>query len=187
MRFEARQWVPFPVELVFAFFADPRNLPRLMPPALGTRVEELRLMPAQTEAAGAKLFADSTASGEGSEIRISFRPVPFLPLRMSWLARITEFEWNSHFKDEQVRGPFATFRHRHGTLPESRNGKAGTLVTDEIDYALPFGLLGRLVSPLVEHQLQRSFAQRQERLPQMLADLGKNSSCSSTSGALIPE
>lgn len=56
------------------------------------------------------------------------------------------------------------------------------LVTDKIDYALPFGLLGRLASPLVRRQLQRSFAQRQKRLPQMLADMGKNSS-----GALVPE
>ena len=139
-------------------------------------------MPPQTEAAGTQRHADSAASGEGSEIRISFRPVPFLPLRVSWLAGITEFQWNSHFKDEQVRGPFATFRHRHGTLPETRNGKAGTLVIDEIDYALPFGPLGRLASPLVRRQLRRSFALRQKRLPQMLADLGKNSS-----GALVPE
>lgn len=187
MRFEARQWVPFPVELVFAFFADPRNLPRLMPPALGTRIEELRLMPAQTEAASTKLIADSTASGEGSEIRISFRPVPFLPLRVRWLARITEFEWNSHFKDEQVRGPFATFRHRHGTLPETRNGKAGTLVTDAIDYSLPLGLLGRLVSPLARLQLRHSFAQRQKRLPQMLADMEETSSGASQSSAFMPD
>ena len=46
---------------------------------------------------------------------------------------------------------------------------AVTLVTGEIDYALLFDLLGRLISPLVPSQLQRSFAQRQKRLPQMLA------------------
>jgi ligand-binding SRPBCC domain-containing protein len=171
MRFEARQWVPFPVEQVFAFFADPRNMPRLMPPELGTRIEELRLMPAPAQSSGSDKanLSGGEVAGEGSEMRISFRPVPFLPLRVRWLARITEFEWNSHFKDEQVRGPFAVFRHRHGTLDATRNGQAGTLVTDEIDYALPFGTLGRLVSPLVRRQLQRSFAQRQERLPLMLA------------------
>jgi len=174
MRFETRQWVPYPVEFVFAFFADPRNLPRLMSEALGTRIEELRLMPPQTEAVGTQLLADRVASGKGSEIWISFRPAPFLPVRLHWLARITEFDWNNHFKDEQVRGPFSTFRHRHGTLPETRDGQAGTLVTDEIDYALPFGPLDRLVIPLVQRQLRRSFAQRQKRLPQMLADLGKN-------------
>lgn len=39
-RFETRQWVPFPVELVFAFFANPSNLPHLMPPRLKTRIED---------------------------------------------------------------------------------------------------------------------------------------------------
>ncbi len=29
--FQTEQWLPFPVELVFAFFAYPENLPRLMP------------------------------------------------------------------------------------------------------------------------------------------------------------
>ena len=74
------------------------------------------------------------------------------------------------------------FLQSHGILPEARGGQAGALVTDEIDYVLPFGPLGRLASPLVQRQLRYSFAQRQKRLPQMLADLGKNSS-----GALAPE
>jgi ligand-binding SRPBCC domain-containing protein len=45
----------------------------------------------------------------------------------------------------------------------------GTLVTDEIDYSLPFGLLGQLGSALVLRQLEQSFAHRQQRLPEILA------------------
>lgn len=171
LRFETRQWVPFPVEAVYAFFADPRNLPRLMPPALKTRIEDLRLQPPPAQPVApdpARLFR-GLAAGEGSEILISFCPVSWLPQRVRWVARITEFAWNSHFCDEQVRGPFARFRHRHGTLAESRDGQVGTLVTDEIEYALPYGFVGRLGSPLVRRQLEQSFAQRQERLPEMLA------------------
>jgi len=37
-------WVPFPLERVFRFFANPENLPRIMPPASGTRIEALRLV-----------------------------------------------------------------------------------------------------------------------------------------------
>ena len=29
--FTSEQWLPYPVEPVFAFFANPENLPRLMP------------------------------------------------------------------------------------------------------------------------------------------------------------
>ncbi len=169
-QFAARQWVPFPVQTVFAFFANPLNLPRLMPPALRTRIEEARMkQPPALDAndAGAFGFANPPA-GVGSEILISFCPVAVLPYRVRWMARITEFVWNSHFCDEQVQGPFAFFRHRHGTIPEIRSGQMGTLVTDDIEFALPLGAIGALASTVVRSRLQRSFATRQMRLPKML-------------------
>jgi ligand-binding SRPBCC domain-containing protein len=109
------------------------------------------------------------AAGVGSEILISFYPIRWFPRRVSWMARITEFEWNSHFCDEQIRGPFHAFQHRHGIQAETRDEVEGTLVTDEIDYSLPFGLLGQLGSALVLRQLEQSFAHRQQRLPEILA------------------
>ena len=39
--FAAEQWLPYPVELVFAFFANPQNLPRLMPAWQKARIEEI--------------------------------------------------------------------------------------------------------------------------------------------------
>jgi ligand-binding SRPBCC domain-containing protein len=170
-RFEARQWVPYPVELVFAFFANPANLPHLMPPKLETRIEDARMQPppARPLAADPSRRFRSVAAGEGSEILISFYPVRWFPKRVSWMARITEFEWNSHFCDQQIRGPFNEFHHRHGIQAETRDGEEGTLVTDEIDYSLPFGRLGQLGSALVRRQLEQSFAHRQQRLPEILA------------------
>ncbi len=172
LRFETRQWVPFSLELVFAFFANPHNLPRLMPPALKTRIDEARLQqpPEQHAATNPAWRIRGVAAGVGSEMVISFCPVSWWPQRVTWVARITEFSWNSHFCDEQVSGPFARFRHCHGTLAETRGNQVGTLVTDDIEYALPYGFIGRLGNPLVRRQLEQSFAQRQVRLPQMLAD-----------------
>jgi ligand-binding SRPBCC domain-containing protein len=85
------------------------------------------------------------------------------------MARITEFEWNSHFCDEQTRGPFAQFHHRHGVCAEMRKGIEGTLVSDAIDFALPFGILGRMAGVMVRRNLEKSFAYRQKRLPEILA------------------
>ena len=170
-RFETRQWVPFPVELLFAFFANPANLPHLMPPALQTRLEDARIeppAPRPVAADPARRFK-SVAAGVGSEILISFYPIRWVPKRVSWMARITEFEWNSHFCDEQVRGPFALFRHRHGIEAEVRDGVEGTLVSDAIEFALPYGWLGRMGAVLVRRNLERSFAYRQKRLPEILA------------------
>jgi ligand-binding SRPBCC domain-containing protein len=68
--------------------------------------------------------------------------MPRFPFRAKWVARITEFVWNSHFCDTQVRGPFSYFHHCHRVRAERRNGAIGTVVTDEIEYELPFGALG---------------------------------------------
>src|ERR1039458_305764 len=127
-RFETRQWVPFPVELVFAFFANPANLPHLMPPRLKTRLEDARFKPPPARPVSpdpARRFL-SVAAGVGSEILISFVPIRWIPKRVSWMARITEFQWNSNLCDEQVRGPFSEFRHRHGIQAEMRDGQEGT-------------------------------------------------------------
>jgi ligand-binding SRPBCC domain-containing protein len=155
--FASRQWVPFPIERVFAFFADPANLPRLMPPALATRIE--RIAPATVP---------GLPAAAGTNIQITFRPIPLLPVRLAWVARIIELVPPSYFIDEQQSGPFAQFRHRHGFVAEARDGVAGTLVTDDIDFTLPFGYLGRLASPLVRLQLALAFAARRQRLPVLL-------------------
>jgi ligand-binding SRPBCC domain-containing protein len=170
-RFETSQWVPYPVELVFAFFANPSNLPHVMPPLLETRVEDLRIEPPPPRPVApdaARRFL-SVAAGVGSEILISFFPIPWVPRRVSWLTRITEFEWNSHFSDAQVRGPFTSFHHRHGIQTEFRDGLEGTRVSDAVEYALPYGLFGRIAGVLVQRRMQRTFKYRHKRLPEILA------------------
>jgi ligand-binding SRPBCC domain-containing protein len=168
--YETSQWVPFPVELVFAFFANPHNLPPLMPPEVQARIEDMRITPppARPVAADPTRRFQSLAAGAGSEILISLKPIKILP-RVSWTARIVEFEWNSHFTDEMIRGPFKTFRHRHGIEAEVENGEEGTRVADAVDFEIPDGVAGALVGRKVWRQLQQSFAFRQKRLPEVLA------------------
>ncbi|UKA52442.1 SRPBCC family protein [Arthrobacter sp. FW305-BF8] len=65
-----------------------------------------------------------------------------LPIRMT--SRITEMQAPHYFVDEQVRGPFLRFRHLH----EFSEVPAGTVMVDRIDFAAPFGLLGRVAEKL---------------------------------------
>jgi ligand-binding SRPBCC domain-containing protein len=166
-RLAFEQWVPFPLERVFAFFSNPENLPRIMPASSSTKLIALNRMPAPAPPPGS---AGDKAAGVGSTIATSFRVFPFLPLRAQWIARITEFEWNHYFADVQDRGPFQSWHHRHEFRAEARAGVVGTLVRDVIDYEVGFGFLGAMANALfVRRQMQSTFAQRQQTLPKLLA------------------
>lgn len=161
-------WVPFPVPRVFAFFANPQNLPRIMPAATHTRIEELHLVPPPPPSQDS--LASPHAAGVGTVIVTSFRLFPFLPVRARWIARITEFEWNHYFADLQQEGPLKRWHHRHEFLHETRNGDSGTLVRDAIEYEVGFGPLGALANALfIQRQMRRTFAQRQRMLPVLLS------------------
>ena len=164
------QWVPVPVERVFLFFANPGNLPRIMPPQTGTELVRLKLVPPAGIAAESATITDSAPlAGVGSEIVTSFRLVPFLPFRAQWTALITEFEWNHHFADTQKRGPFKSFHHGHELREETRDQVRGTVVRDVIEYDVGFGLLGKLAQRLfVSRELQRTFEYRQKALEKLL-------------------
>ena len=160
-------WVPSPIERVFLFFANPANLPRLMPPATGTRIHGLRLV-APPPAPSPIEVDTSSLAGVGSELDTSFLVLPFLPFRAQWIARITEFEWNHHFADIQVKGPFRSWHHRHEMTSETRGGVAGTLVRDRIQCELGLGWLGEVVLRVMSAQIADTFRYRQRVLPRLL-------------------
>jgi ligand-binding SRPBCC domain-containing protein len=160
------QWVPFPLELVFAFFSNPENLPRIMPAANGTKLILINRIPTPAPPPGT---SSNKAAGVGSSIVTSFRIFPFLPIRAQWIARITEFEWNHYFADVQDKGPFRAWHHRHEFLADTRESVSGTLVRDVIDYEVGFGFLGAIANAMfVRRQMKSTFAQRQLSLPELL-------------------
>jgi ligand-binding SRPBCC domain-containing protein len=164
------QWVPVSIERVFLFFANPRNLPRIMPPQNGTELVRLKLVPPPAFPAVSAAVTDSTPlAGIGSEIVTSFRVIPFLHFRAKWTAVITEFEWNHHFADIQKKGPFKRFHHRHELREETRDRLRGTVVRDVIEYDLGFGWLGEIAQKLfVSRQLKETFEYRQKALEKLL-------------------
>jgi ligand-binding SRPBCC domain-containing protein len=168
IRFE--QWVPVAIEKVFLFFADPNNLPPIMPPETGTELAALRLVPPSTNPSEPRDPSEcAELAGVGSEIVTSFHPVTFLPLRSQWIALITEFEWNHHFADIQKKGPFKRFQHRHEFSVETRNGATGTVVRDAIEYDAGFGVLGDLADKLfIANSLKETFEYRQKMLEKLL-------------------
>ncbi len=174
--FQAEQWLPYSVEQVFAFFANPENLPRLMPPWQKARIEEASFAPPppRPAVADSRLRFGGIAAGAGTRMTLSFRPFPYSPLRVPWDAEIDKFVWNDHFCDKQLRGPFAFWHHCHRLHRETRtdeNGQpvTGTLLRDEVEYEMWFGSLGELAKRLfVERQFRSMFAYRHQRTAQLL-------------------
>ncbi len=147
--FETQQWLPLPIEQVFLFFADPRNLPRLMPAWQRARIEEATLTPPPPRPASTiPVPPQGVIAGAGTHMTISFRAFPFSPIRIPWDAEITEFAWNDHFCDTQHRGPFKYWLHCHRLTPETRDAQPGTLLTDHLTYEFPFGPLGKVANIL---------------------------------------
>lgn len=64
-------------------------------------------------------------------------------LRMT--SRITQMDAPHRFVDEQVKGPFASFRHVH----DFESAAGVTTMTDHIYFTAPFGPVGRLVEKVV--------------------------------------
>ncbi|HWE52657.1 MAG TPA: SRPBCC family protein [Bryobacteraceae bacterium] len=79
--------------------------------------------------------------------------------------RIIEYDPPHRFVDEQIRGPYRLWRHRH----MFRETAAGTVIADCVDYRLPFGILGDAAHALiVRRQLIAIFRFRQQAIAKLL-------------------
>ncbi len=168
----AEHWVKADLMRVFGFFSKPENLPKLMPDILGVRLGKVDLRSPGPDVANKVVESGlnpAKVAGPGSRIEISFRYLPFLPLRGRWIAEIVEYEPLLYFVDEQRSGPLQSWRHRHSFRAETRDGVLGTVIRDEVEYDLPFGGLGRVADSLfAQRAMQRMFRSRQQHLEQLL-------------------
>jgi ligand-binding SRPBCC domain-containing protein len=172
------QWVDFPIEMVFAFFANPYNLPSLMSPDLKTKIERLKLAPASPVALGVDSPnpRKAVSAGTGSEIELSFRPIPAMPLTNTMddaRNRVCVEQQFLRCADSRAVRSLSASPWIQSWKP--RNGCAGTLVTDDIEYAMPFGPLGRIAGATVRAQMEQAFAARQDRLPILLMAIAQSS------------
>lgn len=106
-----------------------------------------------------------TGDLRGGEVVLSIRQGP---LRLPWVARHSGFVEGREFVDEQVRGPFARWRHVHRF---HARGETMCVLEDDIAYALPLSPLSRAAQPAVRGMLARMFAYRHAVTR---ADLGRH-------------
>jgi ligand-binding SRPBCC domain-containing protein len=80
-----------------------------------------------------------------------------IPFRMT--SRITQMEAPGYFVDEQIKGPFRRFRHVH----EFSEDAEGTRMVDRIEFAAPFGPVGRVAEKLVLGRYLRRLIEARNR------------------------
>lgn len=79
-------------------------------------------------------------------------------------SRITEMDPPGRFVDEQVTGPFESWRHVHLFEGEAN----GTRMMDRIDYETPFGVGGRAIDRLfLANYLTRLILQRNDYIKRL--------------------
>ena len=140
------QVVHRPVEDVFRFFADARNLEDITPPWL--RFELVTREPIEMSV------------GTLIEYRLRLHGIP-----LRWVSRIDVWEAGCRFVDRQVRGPYRLWEHLHTVEPHPE----GTLSSDHVRYALPLGVLGVAIHrAVVERDLRRIFDHRRQAVTRLL-------------------
>ncbi len=136
------QEIERPLREVFSFFENPENLAILTPKSLNFKI----LTPSPIIMKAGALI-DYTIQVLGIEQR--------------WTTLITSYEPPFRFVDEQIKGPYAFWHHTH-TFSET---SAGTLIKDEVRYAIPFGLVGTLAQEIfVKKELDKIFRFRAETI-----------------------
>jgi len=106
---------------VYAFHEDPRNITRISPPSLKVERVECKV-PAR--------------AGEEFSLRIRQFGLP-----LHWIGIWEEAVPDERLVDGARKSPFRHWRHHHLFQADGD----GTLMTDRVEYALPYGVIGLLL------------------------------------------
>ena len=131
-----------PLDRVFPFFADARNLQRITPPWLNFEVTSPTPIEMKT--------------GQTIDYRLKVHGIP-----MRWRSEITEWQPPHRFVDEQLTGPYALWHHTHTFVADGDE----TIMRDRVRYRIGFGPLGALANELlVRRDVEGIFDYRAERV-----------------------
>lgn len=159
---ERTQLIERPLEEVFAFFSDAKNLEAITPAFLKFRI---------------------TTPGE-----IAMRPgtvidyrLQMLGIRFNWQTQIESFEPGREFVDIQARGPYRLWRHTHRFFAVNN----GTVMTDRVEYQLYLGPVGNLVNAVfVRRSLAKIFDYRYRSVAELFGSASVERAPSSASGSV---
>lgn len=131
------QILPITMREAWDFFSAPRNLSSITPAHMRFEIME--------STGGSKMYP-------GQIIKYKVSVLPWV--RVSWVTEITHVSEPVFFVDEQRFGPYRWWHHQH----HFREVPGGVEMKDEVNYAVPFGFLGRIAHwAFVSRQLNSIF------------------------------
>jgi ligand-binding SRPBCC domain-containing protein len=145
-RFERSQSIKSSVPKVWDFISSPENLNKITPASMSFSI-----------------LKNSAAGKMYPGMIISYKVAPLAGIKLNWVTEITHVKDQEYFVDEQRFGPFAFWHHKH--FIKEKDGVV--VMTDIIDYKIPFGFLGDIAQFLfVGKRLKQIFEFRRLALNQ---------------------
>lgn len=144
---KSSQKLPISLETTWNFFSDPANLSKITPKWLSFEVKTQ--------------LPEKMYSG----MIIIYKIRPILNVPQIWVTEITHVKEPFYFVDEQRFGPYKFWHHQH-SFSLTEDGKV--LMQDLVSYAIPFGILGRIINYfLVSKKIKEIFDYRKTVLEKM--------------------
>ncbi|HET7344417.1 MAG TPA: SRPBCC family protein [Nitrososphaeraceae archaeon] len=125
-----------PIERVWDFYNDVKHLEVITPKEIDLKI----------------INATNQKIVQGQEIWVSGKIIT-KRRRMTWHSKITYLILHQYM-DEMLDGPFKKWRHLHKFY--NIDGKQ-TEIIDEIEFELPYGILGKLFEGYAYRRLQKIF------------------------------
>jgi ligand-binding SRPBCC domain-containing protein len=147
--------LPTTLDKAWDFFSSPLNLQKITP-------ADMQFIVTSDYKEGTKMYPGMI---------ITYTISPLLGIKMNWMTEITHVKDKEYFVDEQRFGPYALWHHQH----HFEQVEGGILMTDIVNYAIPYGFIGRIAhSLIVKKKLQRIFLFREETIAHLFGTTDKN-------------
>lgn len=147
--FKRTQKIPLSLDKAWEFLSNPKNLSLLTPKEMNMTIlsgADRDMYPGQI---------------------IQYSVTPLAGIKTKWVSEITQFKKGKYFVDVQLAGPYAYWHHQHFI----HEIEGGVEMEDIITYKVPFGILGKMIHPiLVKPKLEAIFRYRQEQLIKLFGE-----------------
>lgn len=144
------QTIPAPVEKVWDYFCDPKNLNAITPPDMNFEI---------VAGGDQEMF-----EGQLIEYRVEF----MRGVRSLWLTEIAHVRDREYFVDEQRIGPYRFWYHEH----RFESVSTGTMMIDHVTYVVPFGFLGDVLNVhWISKRLKHIFDFRRGKIVELFGEV----------------